>query len=196
MAHEKPSDEQTPNQRPPLALWKKVLLGVASLLVVGGAVAQTIAWTRAEPAAKAVERDAGSDALPPSAQGFVGNHDIDAANAQAGDAKPAEQTQNALTAYAPAMMKLGFGFFAGFCIGYAFRAFLKIGILVTGVLLALLIGLQYAGLISIDWSALDSRYHTLLGWLGGQFETFKHFANGVLPSAGTTLFGLTVGFKR
>lgn len=95
-----------------------------------------------------------------------------------------------------ALFRLGFGFFAGFAIGYAARAFLRISILAAGLLLLGLFGLQYAGLISVDWAAMETVFDHVVNWLRTNTADFRNFITGQLPSTAAGLGGLLVGFKK
>ena len=92
--------------------------------------------------------------------------------------------------------RLGFSFFAGFCIAYALRAFLKLTLLAIGLVLLLLLGLQYAGVIEVDFSAMGEHYDTAVGWLRTQVTSFHQFVTGYLPSSATAGLGLFAGFRR
>jgi uncharacterized membrane protein (Fun14 family) len=95
-----------------------------------------------------------------------------------------------------AMFRLGFGFFAGFAMGYAARAFLRISILAAGLILLGLFGLQYAGLITVEWAAMDMVFDHFVNWLRTNTANFRDFITGQLPSAAAGLGGLLVGFKN
>lgn len=98
--------------------------------------------------------------------------------------------------WSPAIFRMGFGFFVGFAMAYAFRAFAKFAVVSLGVFFLLLFGLQYAGLIEVQWGAMADRYDGVKDWLGAQFEGFTAFITGALPSAGAALAGLGLGFMR
>ena len=110
---------------------------------------------------------------------------------------PAEQIEQApADPWSPAIFRMGFGFFVGFAMAYAFRAFAKFAVVSLGVFFLLLFGLQYAGLIEVQWGTMAERYDSARGWLGSQFEGFTAFVTGALPSAGAALAGLGLGFIR
>jgi uncharacterized membrane protein (Fun14 family) len=95
-----------------------------------------------------------------------------------------------------ALFRLGFGFFAGFAIGYATRAFLRITILAVGLLLLGLFGLQYAGLINVEWAAMETVFNHVVNWLRTNTADFRNSITGQLPSTAAGLGGLLVGFKK
>ena len=94
------------------------------------------------------------------------------------------------------LFKLGFSFFVGFALGYAVRAFFKFTIVGIGMMLFMLFGLEYAGLIDVHWAAFEGRFDSITGWLQQQTGGFKAFITGQLPSAGTALAGLVIGWTR
>lgn len=95
-----------------------------------------------------------------------------------------------------AVFRLGFGFFAGFAIGYAMRAFVKITLVIIGVALLGVFGLQYAGLVAVDWEAISGGFETFGSWASAQTKDFANFITGYLPSAGAGLAGAAIGFRR
>lgn len=98
--------------------------------------------------------------------------------------------------WSPAIFRMGFGFFAGFSMAYALRAFARVTLVSAGMFFLLLFGLQYAGLIEVRWSAMADRYDTLQAWLRAQMGGVQAFLTGYLPSAGAALAGLALGFVR
>ncbi len=115
----------------------------------------------------------------------------------AGDPEAAVEGGSAVTdPWSPAIFRMGFGFFVGFSMAYALKAFAKITIVSAGVFFLLLFGLQYAGLVEVKWAAMADQYDTLQAWLKAQLGGFQAFVTGYLPSAGATLAGLGLGFMR
>lgn len=98
--------------------------------------------------------------------------------------------------WSPAIFRMGFGFFVGFAMAYALRSFVKVTVVSAGVFFLLMFGLQYAGLVQVQWSAMAERYDTLQDWLLAQVGGFQAFVTGYLPAAGATLAGLGLGFLR
>lgn len=98
--------------------------------------------------------------------------------------------------WSPAIFRMGFGFFVGFAMAYAMRAFVKVTMVSAGVFFLLLFGLQYAGLIEVKWAAMADRYDTMQDWLLAQVGGFRAFITGYLPSTGAALAGLGLGFIR
>ena len=116
-----------------------------------------------------------------------------------GGGTPTSGTEDsaAKTLWAPLFAKGGLSFFIAFCIGYALRTFLKGTMLVIGVVALAVFGLQKAGLIdTVNWEKAQGYWDSLTANLGEQFESFKSFVSGSLPSAASGGVGLVAGFRR
>ncbi|MEQ8843418.1 MAG: FUN14 domain-containing protein [Phycisphaerales bacterium] len=107
-----------------------------------------------------------------------------------------EGQQEVTDPWSPAIFRMGFGFFVGFSMAYALKAFSKVTIVSAGIFFLLLFGLQYAGLVEVKWTAMADRYDTLQEWLKAQLGGFQAFVTGYVPSAGAALAGLALGFMR
>jgi uncharacterized membrane protein (Fun14 family) len=94
------------------------------------------------------------------------------------------------------LFRLGFSFFAGFCIGYAARAFLKVTALASGVALLLLFGLSYFEFLTVNWDKMESSFDQVAKAISEETERFQTFITGSLPSIGMGAFGLFSGFKK
>ena len=70
------------------------------------------------------------------------------------------------------------------------------GIYAAYALLLALFGLQYAGVIDVDWSRMSEHWDAIAAWLGEQTASFRDFITGYLPSAASALAGMALGFKR
>lgn len=190
----------------PIARWKKVLLGVSVVLMLAGAALRGYAYVRPaggeSPAAEtSPQASSHGQAVAPGARGFLpGSPRIDAPTSESGqpsaEQSAVERQLTELEVWSPVMMRLGFSFFAAFCIAYALRIFFKVSVLVFGMAMLLLMGLQYTGLVQVDWSAIDGRYQSAATWLADQFGSFRQFVTGQLPSASAAAAGLFSGFKR
>jgi len=99
-------------------------------------------------------------------------------------------------AWQGAVFRFGFSFFAGFAIGFALRAFLKITMLVAGVILLAIFGLEYAGIVSVNWADMASGFDGVTAWLEAQTSSFYDFIVGQLPSGASAAGGLVVGFRK
>ena len=159
-----------------IPLWKKGLLGVALLLMVLGGY---LMFTRSPAPAR-------SAPAPGSVNGFVQSSPDGSPDVSTGDS-PAWQA---------GLFKLGFSFCLGFAAGYALRLFFGMTMVVLGVIALGLIGLQYAGLLTIDWSGMEGHFNSFAHWFQLQTTSMQHFIAGQLPSGASVLAGIAVGFKR
>jgi uncharacterized membrane protein (Fun14 family) len=150
---------------------------IASALIDGG-----------EPEVSAVD-----DETEGLVQGLAGNDDATARDRRD---RPRAREQSALSEWSPTIFRLGFGFVVGFAIAFALRAFLRLAILILGVILIGLFALQYFGIVSVDWNAMSGGYDTVMEWLRVQFASMKSFVQGALPSAGSAAAGFFFGFRR
>lgn len=181
---------------PALAGVQKLCLAIAAAIALAGAAMWSIGAVtgggESPPAAPAgeLERSPASGFGP---QGFT--DDWTAGNV--GDEPAASEPERTpLEVYSPTVFRLGFGFFVGFAIAYALRAALKIVLIVSGVVLLLLIGLQMGGLISVNWEALERIFDGASAWLGRQTESLAAFLRGYIPSGASAVAGFGVGMMR
>lgn len=168
--------------REPLPTWKKVAFAVALVLGLAG-----LALTRSlsGPAEPAAPRGSGLDVGPAS---------FGAGGPQLG-AEVAEESEAPL--WAPLFMKGGLSFAVAFAAGFALRTFMKMTLVVLGVVALAIFGLQKAGIVGeIDWSAAQGHWDALTANVGAQLQSFKSFVTGSLPSAGAGTVGLISGFRR
>ncbi|MEM7229773.1 MAG: FUN14 domain-containing protein [Planctomycetota bacterium] len=172
----------------------KLVLVVSIVLMIAGASLKVMAMTQDRPEESATA-GTGESVVDPDllASGFAATGDP--RESTANDSTASTENEYAIDVWSPALFKLGFSFFVGFCIGYAVRTFVKVSIIGIGMILLILFGLQYAGLIDVDWNAFQDRYDGIMGWLRAETETFSQFVKGSLPSAGAVAAGLVFGFR-
>jgi len=178
-------------KRKPRPLWQKGLVGVSLLLMLLGGGLSVYAWmTQPGPS---TGDGATSSAYAPrglfETPRLPSGEDEDAA----GDV---QTDPRAVDVWSPAIFKLGFSFFAGFCVAYTLRTFLKVSLFFVGIVLLAFFGLQYAGMVSVDWAGIEQRFNSAAAWAGDQFESFRHFVTGYLPSSVSAAAGLFVGFRK
>lgn len=101
-----------------------------------------------------------------------------------------------LQLYTPALFRLGFAFFVGFAIAFAVRAAIKVVLIVAGAVLLLLIGLQMAGLVTVNWGAMDGMYQSVAAWLADQTNSLTAFLRGYIPSGATAVTGFGIGLLK
>lgn len=187
----------TPPQKPRprrVPLWKKLLVLLSILLMLGAVSLRGYANLRSPSPSQAPSGLGGDSATPPGARSFVGQTTTNRPADSAGT--PTVPTPTAIDIWSPRLFGVGFGFFAGFCIAYAVRTVFKVAAIILGVLLLGAIGLQYAGLIQLDWSSLSQRYDAFATWLGPKAEGFWNFLTTQLPGAGSAIGGAVLGFRR
>jgi uncharacterized membrane protein (Fun14 family) len=180
-----------------LPVWKKALLGLAAASVLfgfglrvfaGPSVSPTSEEAAPTPRSTGVTAPQSGSLLPGGTPGTVpettgGGETTAAAPDEPGD-------------WSPLFIKGGFSFFVGFCIGYALRAFFKISAVALGLVFLVIFGLEYTGLIEVDWQTASGWYDAALEKVSTEFESVKGFVTGSLPSAGLAVVGLYAGFKR
>lgn len=192
-----------------LSALQKLALVVAAIVSTAGAgmwgVAATTAPDRATATASGQASSAqgengqggdGGTAFEP--QGFVDNETANdtRGDGESGTAAEATDDKTALELYSPTVFRLGFAFFVGFAIAYALRAAFKVVLIVVGAVLLLLIGLQMAGLITVNWEAMEGLYNSTTAWLATQTESLTAFLSGYLPSGGTAVAGFGMGMLK
>lgn len=165
-----------------MALWKQALVGL-SVVMMGAGVALPFVLPQTAPAQTAPAGD-----LPPGVQGL--------APAGAPTDAGAAGEQGATSEVSPALFRLGFSFFVGFALAFALRQFIKVTLLAVGLYLLLTFGLEYAGIVAVNWGAMEQRYDSIASWLGAETDSFRAFVTGRLPAAGAALAGLGLGFTR
>lgn len=133
--------------------------------------------------------------LPELFPGGVPGAPGEAPGAGSPEAAPS-QAERAIDLYSPAVFRLGFSFVAGFAMAYALRQFVKVTLLVAGVVLLGMFGLQYAGLVQIDWGAIEGKYDSIAAFLAQQTASFSTFVSGYLPSATSAGAGAFIGFRK
>ena len=92
-------------------------------------------------------------------------------------------------------LELGFSFVVGLAVGYALKVAFKIALVVGGVLLVALFGLQHAGLIDVNWTGMETGYDGIVGWLTAYAGALKEFMADHLTSAASFTAGLVIGLR-
>jgi uncharacterized membrane protein (Fun14 family) len=190
--------------RQPLPQWKKGLLAMAAVLVVAGAALKVAA---------ALQEDGGHNVVQDPHVGPGGPKTLDPhvtlvpsgpprpplapPTEEAGSEETASDGPSTLGEWSPSLVKGGFGFFLGFCVGYALRTFFRLGAVAIGLALMALLGLSYAGVLPpLDWAAIEGPFNRLAESLGEQASGFRTFLAGNLPSAGLSGLGVFTGVKK
>ncbi len=92
-------------------------------------------------------------------------------------------------------LKLGFSFMVGLAVGYALKVAFKIALIVIGLMLLGIFGLQYAGVAHVDWSGVEVHYNGLAGWLSANGGAFLDFIGNNLSNSVSFLAGLGLGLR-
>jgi len=186
--------EESPPERRRLGVWQKVLVAGSIALMVLGLGLQIYAWTTADGAADAPAPAEGGGTAPALVAGGFAPIEVEGDETRPPDGEATER--DGLDAWSPVVFRMGFSFFVGFCIAYALRTFVKVSIIAIGMMLLVLFGLQYAGIVEVNWLVMEDRYDTLVAWLQSETSSFTGFVTGYLPSAALATFGLVVGFRK
>jgi len=197
------------------AFWQLVLVGVSIVLMIAGAGIGFMSGgfrdaDRQDAVAHGVEPGTASAApmadglasgFLPGGPGTPGTPEVP--RIPGSDGAPDEASSEQLPPgmsnrdlLSPALFKLGFGFFIGFSMAYAVRMFMKISLVAAGFFAMLLFGLQYAGIIEVNWNVMADRYDSVAAWIGAQTQSFGAFVSGALPGAGAALAGAAIGLRR
>ena len=169
-------------ERRALPRWKKILLAMASLCVVTGLVLLAV-----EPGS--ARGDLSTSQSPGSVPQGAAAFDV-----SNGERAPAPEQES--SELAPVFLKLGFSFFVGFAVGYAFRTFLKLTLIFVGVLLIALFLLSYVEWVTVNWDTMARTFEIFVDAVKDDAQAFHKFVTGSLPQAGLASLGLVAGFKR
>lgn len=109
------------------------------------------------------------------------------------DASPLRERLGDLS---PLLTKLGFSFVVGFAVGYVLLFFVRAAALLAGLVLMALFGLQYAGVVQVNWPSIETNYESVLGWLLPRFDALRTFLLENLSSSGSAALGMVSGLMR
>ena len=98
--------------------------------------------------------------------------------------------------WSPLLTKLGFSFVVGFSIGYVLLIFLRTTAFLAGLVLLALFGLQYLGVLYLNWQNIETSYQSVLSWVLPKAENFRDFITHNLSSSGTAAMGILTGLTR
>lgn len=101
-----------------------------------------------------------------------------------------------ISAAAPATFRFGLSFLAGFALAWAMKRFIKLSLLIGGLLIAGIYFLRRNGMIELPWDQIEDQVEGGMSWLQGQTDSIKDVVTGYLPSGVATLGGLFVGFRK
>lgn len=181
---------------------QKLALVAAAIVSMAGAGMWGVAATTAPPrtdAASATQPPANAQTPAHRPEGFTDDATAGTPAKDGSEPTPgaeSDQHKTALELYSPTVFRLGFAFFVGFAIAYALRAAFKVVLIVVGTVLLLLVGLQMAGLITVNWEAMQGLYDNTTAWLATQTQSLTAFLSGYIPSGGTAAAGFGIGMLK
>ena len=97
---------------------------------------------------------------------------------------------------AKGVFRLGFSFVAGFSLGSFVRAALRVAAIAFGFWLLMTMTLSYYGILTVDWSQMDSLWSRFAANVEKEWASMQTFMTGSLPAAGLATAGLAIGLKR
>ena len=205
-----PEEVQTETTVPRrLPRWKIVLVSLALLMGVAGMVLHPqspsdVQETRTVGNLSASGTDPLSDLPPPltppiggGIRGGVPAFDpaFDVMEEPAEEPLPPDWERR-LEDWSPLLTKLGFSFVVGFSIGYVLLIFLRTTAFLAGLVLLALFGLQYLGVLYLDWQNIETSYQSVLSWVLPRAENFRDFITHNLSSSGMAAMGILTGLTR
>ncbi len=107
-----------------------------------------------------------------------------------------EQESSTINKLSPAIFRVGFSFAVGFAIAFAARTFVRLTLIVVGVFLVALFGLEYVEVVTVNWDKMQGHYDSFAASARGSFGGFSEFITGRLPSTASALGGLVIGFRK
>jgi uncharacterized membrane protein (Fun14 family) len=190
-----------------LTALQKLALVAAAIVSMSGAgmwgVAATTTTARDQTDGQTADQIAdqaapGADGAAPAyrPEGFTDDATAGTPANPAGQTEQTDRDKTALELYSPTVFRLGFAFFVGFAIAYAIRAAFRVVLIVVGAVLLLLVGLQMAGLVTVNWEAMHGMYDSTTAWLSTQTQSLTAFLRGYIPSGGTAAAGFGVGLLK
>jgi uncharacterized membrane protein (Fun14 family) len=93
----------------------------------------------------------------------------------------------------PAVGRLGLGFFAGFCVAYTLKAFVKLTVILAGLAVIGLVALQQTGAVTVDWAVVEGWLADGWGLVQHQFASLQSFITGLIPTSTSAIAGAALG---
>jgi uncharacterized membrane protein (Fun14 family) len=106
-----------------------------------------------------------------------------------GDASPGELFSDAF------FLRIGFSFIVGLAVGYALKIAFKVALVGGGIILVSIFALQFAGLVDVNWSGMESHYDGWTDWLSVRGGALLDFMADHLSNAAGFLAGLALGLR-
>ena len=165
-----------------------VLAATSIFLVVG--LPEIILYANSEPDEPALEQNF---SMPPFEK--AGDFTIDRLP-NLPDGTPATEWGGWFGDWTSLAARLGFSFVVGFSIGYLLLILLRATAVLAGLVILVLFGLQYAGVLQINWQNIEISYDSTLLRLLPRLEDFRDFVTGNLSSSGMAVVGILTGLMR
>jgi uncharacterized membrane protein (Fun14 family) len=163
--------------------WAK-LVAVISIVLMGAGVALPLV----------VSKSGSSSPGAPGHSAMTGAAGLTGDTGGGGSAESADSSPAA--AWGPWVFRMGFSFFVAFVIAYALRSFFRIALFALGFFFIALFGLQYAGLIKVDWTAMETRYEGVSEGVESGARSAMTYIKTYLPSAAAAGVGFVAGWLR
>jgi len=93
------------------------------------------------------------------------------------------------------LLQLGAGSLIGFLAGYAAKKLAKLIAIGLGLLMLLLMALNYYGVVEVRWIKLIGVGEEALRWISANYSAVVRFAVENMPFAGGFATGLVLGLK-
>ncbi|AHF03180.1 hypothetical protein MARPU_04240 [Marichromatium purpuratum 984] len=90
---------------------------------------------------------------------------------------------------------MGFSFMVGLALGFALKFAFKVALVVGGVILIALVGLQSIGVVEINWAGLEGHYDTWSAWTRAHTQALFDLLAANLSGTAAFLAGLAAGLK-
>ncbi|KXX65095.1 hypothetical protein AY586_11350 [Marichromatium gracile] len=92
-------------------------------------------------------------------------------------------------------LTLGFSFMVGLALGFALKFAFKVALVVGGLILIALVGLQSIGVVEINWAGLEGHYDTWSAWARAHTQALFDLLAANLSGTAAFLAGLAAGLK-
>ena len=110
--------------------------------------------------------------------------------------RPAQTAPEGTGPASSAAVNLGASYVGGFFLGWCYRRFVKLSVMLTCGVLAVLALIKSLGWFEGDVMSLQDHVREGSSWLGNHATALNQQLTGLLPSAGAAGFGLFRGFRR
>lgn len=172
-----------------VAKWKRVMLAVSAGMVVVGLIVALFEPGGAEDPLMARQggpQNPGAALVPGGTELVPG-----------GVPTPEGETQETGgTVWSPAFLKMGFGFFVGFAIGFTLRTFLKLALFACGLMFLAMFWMSSAELITVEWERIGALFGGWFERVGEEITGLQSMITGSLPATGLGAFGLYAGLRK